>query len=478
MKKIFTLLVAFTCTLNIASAQLTQTCYNQNFNTAPTGWTYSQGASEGTYNNPTNGCASDVGAITPGVGGNNPANLFSPNFTSTGVVIMQIAFDIFRFNSNMNCNSWSDFGCPTSIDIFYYVGSTKHTGITDLVLPISGPGYSPNVSCSFNTAGILPAGTVYRLEIAFKPKSGIGNCGQPGTKYVVDNFKKCEITCVNCGLDAENDVYCLSTNSPTVVTGDLSTNDIKYIGANLTYTLVNGPFANGSSIVGGASLVINPNGTFTMTRTDMTKSIFDFTYRVTDALFGMSDLASGKVCFPDATVLPVTIHSFYVKREGTFAVLDWETLTEVNALTIDIERMDNGNFVKAGSLPAVNNERGNSYSYKEENRSAGVTQYRLRFNDKNGYFSYSEVRTVKGYGTTTDHTIYPNPTNGSAKVTISDISNADRVQVVDNTGRILLTVPATSNGVINTSSLQKGMYFIKISSQVDGKQSTQKLVIN
>ena len=124
MKKTFTLAIALLCMLNNSSAQLTQTCFTENFNAPTSSWTYGQGASEGGYNVPGGGCTLDRGIVTPGVGGNNPANVKTPNFTSTGALTLQIAFDIFCVNANLTCSSWKDFECPTSIDVFYYVGAT------------------------------------------------------------------------------------------------------------------------------------------------------------------------------------------------------------------------------------------------------------------------------------------------------------------------------------------------------------------
>ena len=101
---------------------------------------------------------------------------------------------------------------------------------------------------------------------------------------------------------------------------NLSTNDTRYQGANLTYSLANGPYANGSATIGGATLVINANGTFTLTRTDPTKTMFDFTYKVVDSQFGYADLASANVCFPVGGILPILLADFTAKRNNDHAV--------------------------------------------------------------------------------------------------------------------------------------------------------------
>ena len=478
MKKKFTLAVALFCIMNNLSAQLTQTCFSENFNAPTSGWTYGQGASEGSYNTPAGACSNDRGIITPGVGGNNPANVKTPNFTSTGVIKLQLSFDIFCVDANLNCNSWKDFGCPTSIDVFYYVGATKYTGITDLVLPANGPLNSPTVSFNFSVGNNLPAGTVYRIELAFKPKSGIGNCGQPGTKYILDNFKKCEITCINCDLDAINDNYCLQTNTSETFTGNLASNDFSYLGANVTYSLANGPFANGNSTTGGAVLTINPNGTFSITRTDILKSSFDFTYKVSESLLGLSDLASATVCFPLGTVLPLTITEFNATRKGDNAVLNWKTITEFDALRFEVYRMSNGASTLVGTVAASNNTMGGTYTFTEKNTSPENSQYRLKLIDKDNLFRYSEIRTVKGLGKPVDFTISPNPSNGTTKILSNDISAASGIQVIDNLGKVIRSITGSRTGATDINGLQKGIYFVRLTNQSTGEQLTKKLVVN
>lgn len=191
MKIILSAVLALSLSLKL-SAQTVQTCTIENFNGTTAGWTYSQGAHVGNYDNPTMNCAPDRGIITPGVGGNNPCNIQTPSFRSTGAYLINLSFDIIVLNANLKCNTWKDYACQTSVDVFYYIGNTRYTAITDFVLPPNGPGNPTNVSMSFDPGNNLPAGTVYNIEMCFKPKSGVGNCIQQNTKYVFDNFRNCE----------------------------------------------------------------------------------------------------------------------------------------------------------------------------------------------------------------------------------------------------------------------------------------------
>ncbi|MBC7535722.1 MAG: T9SS type A sorting domain-containing protein, partial [Ferruginibacter sp.] len=178
--------------MNVASAQTVQNCLTENFSGQTAGWTYSQGAHVGNYPNPVAGCVDDRGIITPGVGGNNPCNIQTPEFISTGATMVGLTFDIIVLDANLKCYSWKNYACETSIDVFYYVAGIRYTGIIDQPLPPNGPGNPTSVSLSFNPGNNLPLGTAYKIEMCFKPKSGVGNCIQQNTKYVFDNFRNCE----------------------------------------------------------------------------------------------------------------------------------------------------------------------------------------------------------------------------------------------------------------------------------------------
>jgi uncharacterized repeat protein (TIGR01451 family) len=167
-------------------------CRVESFSDNYAGWRLSQGARVFSYSNPINNCSNDRGILTPGVGGNDPANIRTRDYVSSGARRININFDIFCFNANMKCNTWKDYDCATSIDVFYYANGTRYVGVADFVLPPNGPGNSPMVDIIFPVGNNLPAGTAYSIELRFKFKSGIGNCIQQNTKYVIDNFGVCE----------------------------------------------------------------------------------------------------------------------------------------------------------------------------------------------------------------------------------------------------------------------------------------------
>ena len=204
MKSFVSILSILLLSLSASFAQSSQHCITETFSGTTGGWTYSQGAHVGNYTNPANSCVDDRGIITPGVGGNNPCNIMTNEFVSAGANHVDLTFDIIVLNANLKCNTWKNYACETSIDVFYYVGGQKFTAIVDQLLPPNGPENPTLVSLSFNTGDNLPPGTPYKIEMCFKPKSGVGNCIQQNTKYVFDNFRNCETVTSRTDINERN----------------------------------------------------------------------------------------------------------------------------------------------------------------------------------------------------------------------------------------------------------------------------------
>ena len=392
---------------------------------------------------------------------------------------MQLAFDIFRLNSNLRCNSWADFDCPTSIDVFYWVGATKYTGITDLVLPANGPAGDYRVVVNFSVpAANVPVGAKFKIELAFKMKSGTGNCVQSGTKYVVDDFSLCQITCSNCTIDAKNDVLCSDQAVLTnTVNGNVSLNDVKYTGAVVSYSLANGPFANGSSTVGGATLTVNSNGTYTLVRTDLTKTQFDFTYKMTESPLGLTDLASVSIFFGCGGPLPVRIENFYANRNNNNIAITWKSQTETNVSRYEIQKKVGNDFVTVGVVAASNNSTGSFYSYTDANSSKTISEYRLKIVDQNNTYKYSDIRAVKGIKAGADFTLYPNPSRGTTKVLLSDVTTTSNIRLIDNAGRVVKNINSNSGSSIDMNGLQNGIYIVRMTNEATGETVTKKLVV-
>lgn len=75
------------------------------------------------------------------------------------------------------------------------------------------------------------------------------------------------------------------------------------------------------------------------------------------------------------------------------------------------------------------------YGTKSDTRNTSF--FRIKMIDKDGSISFTPVKSVKGNYAKTDFTIFPNPSFGNAKITVTDLSEPTNVQVLDNSGRLI-----------------------------------------
>ncbi len=192
---------------------------------------------------------------------------------------------------------------------------------------------------------------------------------------------------------------------------------------------------------------------------------------------GGSSCGITQIIPPGAGTLPIKISSFYTKRTGNTVSLNWTSETEINAKEFIIERNMGNGFIAVGTVAAVNNGNGSSYTYTDNNFSKTVSQYRLKLVDMDGSFKNSETRAVKGTAAVSDFTVYPNPSFGATKINITDLSEATTLELIDNAGKILRTIALTNTNAVEINGLQKGIYLVRITNKQTGDAVTKKLTV-
>lgn len=453
-------------------AQNSTSCFFENFDNNPSGWSLSNGAQIRSYNNPAENCGNNKGIVTPS--GNSDITIKAPSRTSNGNNILKISFDIFCLNSNLNCNSWSDLNCPTSLEIsMINTNNTIIGNVTSLIIPQIGPSFNPQIRVNINTNGALPNGTSYRLMIKLIRNN---SCSSSNRKYILDNIELCQCNTTS-SINAVDDNFCYLADGTDTFTGNVSLNDSAYNGADIEYSLANGPFGLNSTTVGGATITFNENGTFTLIRTDPTISVFDFTYLMTDEETGLTDLASVRVCFTDGGPLPVTLMNFNCTRNNKTAELVWNTSMELNVNRFEIQRKIAGKFQTVGLVVAKNSPIGSSYAFNEINTASELSEYRLKIVDNDNSFKYSAIKTLKGIKGADEMEVYPMPSKGNVTIRMNEINKNASVEIINLSGSVIKKISNNSSNVFVFNDLQNGFYIVKYTNNLTGKVITKKLVV-
>lgn len=198
-----------------------------------------------------------------------------------------------------------------------------------------------------------------------------------------------------------------------------------------------------------------------------------------------SSVSTNIVCnVPEGSVAPVVLSNYEIQRNSANTVtVTWETQQELNASGFEIQRStNNSSFETVGIVPGrtSNSSTLQFYSFADNsNNLKEVSFYRIKMIDKDNSYTLSATKTVKGSLGKSDFIVFPNPSAGNAKITITDLSEQTNVMLLDNSGRLIKQTTLINTNSLELNNLQKGGYIIKITGKESGVTSTKKLsVIN
>jgi hypothetical protein len=178
---------------------------------------------------------------------------------------------------------------------------------------------------------------------------------------------------------------------------------------------------------------------------------------------GIGNSSSKMVCIYDG-VLPMTYHALNVVSKNNQCHIIWSVASQVNNEKYIIEHSnDERNFSIIGEIAGdgTNNET-KHYEYIHTLPSIGINYYRIKQQDYDGKYSYSEIASVR-YDGDGETSIYPNP--ATSEVTIST-TEPTSVQVMDVYGRLLVNRDISDRqNTINLSELPTGILIFVVGDQ-------------
>jgi hypothetical protein len=165
--------------------------------------------------------------------------------------------------------------------------------------------------------------------------------------------------------------------------------------------------------------------------------------------------------------LPVTLVSFYAKKENDKNHLTWKTTSETINLGFEIEKSaDARTFEKIGFVDGNGDtHETKNYHFTDANPFT-TTYYRLKQLDRatdgnDGNFEYSRIISVKRENAKLS--IHPNPAKDHFLV--NGLEREEDMVVRNVEGRILLKRKVVPNQQVMTGSLSNGLYLIQIGSE-------------
>ena len=169
-------------------------------------------------------------------------------------------------------------------------------------------------------------------------------------------------------------------------------------------------------------------------------------------------------------VLPLRLLSFSASAQGSTNRLEWKTAQELDTAGFDIERgSTTKDFIIIGHTAAASNSAATkTYSFIDAQPMYGFNYYRLKMIDKNGKYTYSDIKAVNNTTVRFNAQLYPNPVHNTATLRFNARKTQQaQIEVVDINGKIVLSsgftiVAGNTARNIETKQLPGGTYIIRI----------------
>lgn len=196
------------------------------------------------------------------------------------------------------------------------------------------------------------------------------------------------------------------------------------------------------------------------------------------------NMASGPLTFNSSTgILPIILADFSAALSDGQVDLSWSTALESNSDHFTVQRSSNAgaDWTTIGTVAAAGNSNAiRNYSYTDSKPARGTNEYRLQLVDKDGKFSFSDVKSVR-IGIVSSVSLYPNPAHDFVNVTLSGSAGQDMlIRLFNQSGQVLIEKSVSNAGgttvPLSVSCYPEGNYILVVSA-ADGSRQVNKLVI-
>lgn len=177
----------------------------------------------------------------------------------------------------------------------------------------------------------------------------------------------------------------------------------------------------------------------------------------------------------DDGTLSLNIQSFSASLQNAATQLSWQTATELNTKSFNIQRSPNSwDFTTIGTVAAKGSN--NNYIFTDNLPIQGTNYYRLLITDKDGSITYSEIRSINfSNNNNIAARIYPNPAKDKLIVELNSKTNTNvGITIISADGKteqqLIRQLQSGNNKIsINVAGLASGTYLLRITTK-EGQQ--------
>ena len=163
-----------------------------------------------------------------------------------------------------------------------------------------------------------------------------------------------------------------------------------------------------------------------------------------------------------------------VVRDNSKVIINWKNSSQVSPEFVVVERSSaGGDFEMVAVLKQP--LQGASFEWMDDAPTRGRNLYRIRFDGEDGQPYYSKIVSALIVGDISFR-FYPNPVDN---ILILRSEGALDVQVLDAAGKVRVS-QSRMQGIqtINVSSLEKGIYYLRINNRSTGVVTQERLMKN
>jgi len=189
-----------------------------------------------------------------------------------------------------------------------------------------------------------------------------------------------------------------------------------------------------------------------------------------------------------STPLPSELILFAGEKVGEDNLLTWKTASEHQTSHFELQRSENGfDFEVLATVGAAGNSTQLlNYEQFDTDPFREITYYRLKMVDMDGSFYYSTVLSLaRELGNVFVSEVFPNPTSSDVSFEVVNPEKESHMQIglFDQSGRLLETMESVCNiGKtiihLNLSTYSRGVYTLKISSDILENSEVRRLIKN